>query len=110
MSPKEKAPDRVIVVGGKEFRIYKYFDESLGEELLNFPDFDENPEYTDDGRPFKMAIQECCPSAKPLNVEYTDPGDCSGCVWFQLDNIVDAIGICMCEELRRTQNPKEKTK
>ena len=102
-----KEPDRIVRMGGREFRLYKYYDDSLGEELINYPNFQENPEYTDDGRPFVMAIQECCPSGKSDDPENPDPGDCSGCVWLCLEASADAIGVCMCDA-RRLEQKEEK--
>jgi len=43
---KKKEPKRIIHTGGREFRFYTYFDESAGEEMLDLPNFQENPEYT----------------------------------------------------------------
>ena len=100
-SGKKKEPDKVIRAGGREFRLYRYFDESLGEELINYPDFLKAPEFTDVGRPFVLAIQECCPAGESDDPENPDPGDCSGCVWLHLEEQADVIGVCMCEALRR---------
>ena len=98
---RKKSHEKVLHIGGREFRLYRYFDESLGEELINYPDFQKTPEFTNNGRPFVMAIQECCPMAKSDDPEHPDPGDCSGCAWLYLELPADAIGICMCDERRR---------
>lgn len=103
-SNERKVPDRIIRVKGHEFDLYKYYDNSLGEELINYPNFQENPEYTDDGRPFVMAIQECCQLGEPIDPGNADICDCSGCKWFFLESPTDAIGVCMCDILRKQQN------
>ncbi|MCL1855133.1 MAG: hypothetical protein FWF86_05310 [Clostridia bacterium] len=101
MDPNQNTPEKIIRIGGREFRLYRYLDESLGEELINYPDFQKSPAYTDDGRPFVLAVQECCPDRKSDDPENSDPGDCSGCAWFYLEKPADAIGLCMCDKRRR---------
>ena len=103
MNRKEKKPDKIIRAGGREFQLYKYRDEYDGKYILNYPDFQENPEYTDEGRPFVMAIQESCEYLEPTDPEYPDPGDCSGCVWCRMETPMDAICVCMCESRKRTE-------
>lgn len=108
MRRKQKPPDGVIQAGGREFRLYKYFDKSLGEELLNLPNFQENPEYTAEGRPFALAVQESCEHGRDDNgPNNPDPGDCGGCVWFHREQPA-AIGVCMCDALRREQKEEAK--
>ena len=109
MGDNEK-PDKVINVCGREFRLFKYYDDVLEKKLLNLPDFAEYPEYTDDGNPFVLAIEESCQNWKPYAVNDSAPGDCSGCGWFYLEHPTDSIGVCMCVSLKRpdsTLNQKE---
>ena len=94
-------PDKIIHTNGRTFHLFKYYDESLGEELIKYPDFRKTPEYTGEGRPFVMAAQECCPAGKSGDLENPNPGDCSGCVWLSLDMPADAIGVCMCDRMKR---------
>ncbi len=105
MRKEQKSPDRIIRVGGKEFQLYNYYDESLKEELLNLPDFHERPEYTREGRPFALAVQESCEYGRDDNDKNNpDPGDCGGCAFFRREGTPgDAIGICTCDELKREQ-------
>jgi len=99
----KKKPDEIIKVGGRIFNLFKYYDESLGEELLNFPDFNEGPEYTDEGRPFKLAVQESCQYGRDDDdPEDPDPGDCGGCKYFRKEQPYDPIGVCMCDLLLNT--------
>ena len=105
ISNERKEPDRIIRTGGREFRLYKYYDDALGEELINYPNFQENPEYTDDGRPFVLAIQERCSAGRSNDPKNPDPGDCSGCIWLYLEAPTDTIGVCMCDAM---QQKKEK--
>ena len=57
---EKKKPDAVFNVGGKEFMLYKYYDGASQQEMLDYPDFDESPEYTDEGKPFRLAVLENC--------------------------------------------------
>jgi hypothetical protein len=102
MKQEERKPDRIVRVGNREFKLYKYFDESDGQYILDYPDFDENPEYTGEGRPYKQQVYESCPHAE--DGEGQDPGDCGGCKYFHRDEPYAPIGICMCEELRLAEN------
>lgn len=109
----ERISDKVICVGGREFKLFKYYDGVLEEELLEYPDFDEHPEYTADGRPFKVMADESCPHGKCKSPDKSGPGDCGSCELFYRDRPLDAIGICMCDELRLTKienEPKKETK
>ena len=112
MNQKKKEPDEVIRVCGREFRLFKYYDESSGEELLNLPNFAENPEYTDEGRPFVLAVQESCEYGRDdSDPDDPDPGDCAGCTYFYRNNApYDPIGVCMCDSRKLsdvTLNSKE---
>ena len=112
MNLKKKEPDKVIRVCSREFRLYKYYDESSVEELLNLPNFAENPEYTDGGRPFVLAVQESCEHGRDNNdPDDPDPGDCAKCTYFYRNNTpYDPIGVCMCESNKLsdvTLNSKE---
>ena len=99
---KKTEPDAVFNVGGREFRLYKYYDAAAQQEMLNYPDFDESPEYTDEGRPFRLAVLESCKYGKDgSDPDGEGPGDCGGCGFFQREQTpYDPIGVCMCDELR----------
>jgi hypothetical protein len=55
----------VYRAGGREFPVYLEYDEQLDESYPAYPDFEERPEYTGEGRPFATAEQESCPHCKP---------------------------------------------
>lgn len=97
---KEEYPIKICHVGGREFRIYREFDERVQMWYLTYPLFGEQPEYTSDGRPFTRSDQTGCPLYKP---EASDDasGECGECVWFRREETpADVVGVCMCEELR----------
>jgi len=98
---RDKPPDKIILAGGKEFRLYKELDELNQEEILAYPDFEKEPEYTDDGRPFAGATDSSCRQRKPITPGEPDSGDCGGCGWFFREAQFDIIGVCMCECRKR---------
>ena len=99
MKRYQRRPDRVVHAGGREFRLFKEYDDSLKEEILKFPDFDESPEYTIEGRPFATSAQESCEYGK--SGEPDGPCDCGGCGWFFREAPYDPIGVCMRGERKR---------
>ena len=106
--PEKTAPGDIIRAGGREFRLQRVYDESSGEYLLDYPDFEENPEYTDDGRPFTLLVRESCRYVQSVDPNDPDPGNCGGCILFRWERAPnDAIGVCMCEPLRRPDMARE---
>ena len=102
MSPEQKRLYKVFHAGGREFPVYLEYDEQMEESYPAYPDFEEHPEYTGEGRPFATAEQESCPHCKPNAPGKPPSGDCGGCGWFfREETPYDPIGVCMCEELRR---------
>ena len=101
MAPNQRQPYITHRVGGKEFPIYLEYDEEFGESYPAYPDFEERPEYTDEGRPFATAAQESCPHATPNAPGKGLPGDCGGCGWFYRGKTpYGPIGVCMCDARR----------
>lgn len=100
MRPEQKKLYRVYRSGGREFPVYLEYDEQIDESCPAYPDFEENPEYTDEGRPFATAEQESCLYAKTNSFEKVKlSGSCS---WFYREQMpCDPIGVCMCDERRR---------
>lgn len=102
MRSGQKPPHRICRAGGRSFHIYLEYDEQLQESYPAYPDFEKQPEYTDEGRPFATAQQESCPYRKPSAAAKPLPDDCGGCGWFFREQTpYDPIGICMCDALRR---------
>jgi hypothetical protein len=102
MGPGQKRTYKVFQAGGRSFPVYLEYDEQLDESYPAYPDFEERPEYTEEGQPFATAEQESCLHCKPNAVGKPPPGDCGGCAWFYREQTpCDPIGICMCEARRR---------
>jgi len=103
---------QVFRAGGRSFPVYLEYDEQLKDSYPAYPDFEKNPEYTGEGRPFATAEQESCPHRKPNAGGKPPPGDCGGCGWFYREETpYDPIGVCMCPALRRkNESEGEQTK
>jgi hypothetical protein len=102
MEPEQKQPYKVFRVGSRSFHVYLEYDEQLQESYPAYPDFEECPEYTNDGRPFATAEQESCIQRMSNDPSRPLPGDCGGCGWFYRENSpYDLIGICTCKALQR---------
>jgi len=101
--PEQKQPGKICRVGGREFWIFREYDDLVENDVFIYPDFEEYPEFTDEGRPFVTAAQECCRHSKSADTEDSSPGGCGGCgdcVWFRRDETpYDMIGVCMNDEL-----------
>ena len=96
-------------MGGREFKIYREYDDLVGHDVGLYPDFREHPEYTAEGRPFATSTDEGCPHGKPKKPESAEPGeygtygDCGGCVYFHREETPwDIIGVCLCNARRRS--------
>lgn len=102
MDPEQKRPYKVCRVVGRSFPIYLEYDEQLQESYPVYPDFEECPEYTSEGRPFATAGQESCSHCKPSAPGKPLPSDCGGCGWFYREQTpYDPIGVCMCDARQR---------
>jgi len=105
---EKKLPDVICRAGDREFRLYRYYDQSLGLELVNYPNFQEHPLYTAEGRPFALAVQESCVYGRDdRDAQDRDPGDCGGCTWFYRQETYSPIGVCMCEAHKRQPDESE---
>ena len=107
--PKEGDLYKTINVFGKSFKLYYgYYDErdrysKYGKLMEIYPDFINNPIYTDDGYPFVTAIQKVCEN-------YTQIKDttnrCVDCIHYQKG--VELFGLCMCKERIKNNNIMDK--
>ncbi len=75
MEPEQQHPYKVFRAGGKIFPVYLVYDERLNKSFPDYPDFEECPEYTDEGRPFATAKQDSCLHVKPKAAGETASGD-----------------------------------
>ena len=102
-------PGSIVRVSGCEFHLFRYIDEYTEQECADLPCFDENPEYTDEGKPFITTLDNACPHGKSDAPDASDVNECADCVWCYTENPTAAIGVCMCEE-RKLKSQEEQTK
>lgn len=86
---------RTYRLDGDVLEIVSRYDESSGLWIEDYIDFDDEPRYTPQGRPWKCVTTIDCP--------YSDPvyRDCGTCPWLIKEEPTDLIGVCDHRELRR---------
>ena len=112
LTHKEGDLYKVITVYGKSFEIrYGYYGEedrqNPGLEPYHiYPDFELNPEYTDDGIPFTVAWQGPCAHYKLAEGfrKHEDNG-CFECKYYE--KCEDLLGVCRCNSRKKAQPYKE---
>lgn len=74
-------------------------DKDTGLLIGQFPEFEEEPRYTPNGRPWKNAVSTGCP--------YAAGGydDCGSCPHLIKADPRDIIGVCFHEKLRNRASP-----
>ena len=109
-APREGELYRVVNIHGKSFALhYGYYEECdrvnpLAHPIPIYPDFIEEPQYTDEGYAFVTMMQDACQhydgKAEPDN-------DCSGCRYFRRRE--ELFGICTCQanRIRHPRNQSE---
>lgn len=80
---------RTFELDGDKLNVLFVLDEESGIFLGNYPDFDIEPRYTPNGRPWTTSADDDCKYA--TNKKYKD---CSTCDYFVKQQERDVIGIC----------------
>ena len=105
--PKEGDLFKVIVAHGKSFELrYGYYTDTDRENpyiepMEMYPNFIENPLYTDEGIPFVTAMQKVCKHFK-LKDKHSDQGEdnvCFGCSHYE--KCEELLGVCTCKARRK---------
>ncbi len=92
---------KIIDIHGHIFEIYYGYYEDCDREnptvdpMPIYPDFLENPEYTNDGFPFVTKMQDAC---SHYQGRITKENDCADCRFYSHGD--ELIGICMCTKNR----------
>ena len=102
--PNEGELYKVINVYGKTFEIYYgYYEDKdrfskYAEPIEVYPNFIQNPQYTDEGVPFVTAIQTPCEHFYKVK----DINDCCGdCAYFKRGE--ELIGLCVCKNRKNLE-------
>ena len=91
-TPKEGDLFKVIEYMGQRFEIrYGYYEEKdrKFESMPIYPNFIQNPLYTDDGSPFVTAMQRPC---KHFKGKKDENSTCEECFYYQ--KCEELLGIC----------------
>ena len=92
---------KVVTTFGKTFELrYGYYgecDRKYDPDVI-YPDFIQDPVYTDDGTPFVTMMQDVCECYRG-NAKRTPDTACAECKYFQRGE--DWIGICLCQKKGR---------
>lgn len=93
---------KIIVAHGKSFPLYYgYYDDSdrnspYAEPIEIYPQFKQDPIYTDDGIPFVTEMQDICPH---FTGDAHEDSICVECAYYQ--KCEELLGICTCPYNRR---------
>lgn len=89
-----KTKIRTFRIDGDAVSVELWFDEGSGAWLGEYPDFDTDPRWTPNGRPWKCVYATDCP--------YADPRwrDCGTCGHLKKEHPKDLVGVCFHEDLR----------
>ena len=106
-APKEGELFKEIRIYGKIFEIkYGFYEEKdryakYAEPVEIYPNFIENPQFTDDGVPFATAMQIPC---EHFEGKIDENSVCDNCKHYrQCEHL---LGICECPANRKTKNEK----
>ncbi len=94
---------KAVDVFGKTFHLYYGFYEEqdkygkYAEPVPIYPNFIENPEYTDDGYPFTTEMQDICSHYQGKVGE----DSCFACSNFSKGS--EMIGLCLCKKRIKTK-------
>ena len=95
---KEGELYKIIEAHGKTFEIYYgYYDEAdrqnpYVEPMEMYPNFIQNPVYTEKGVPFAVAMQSPC---KHFNGEADADNTCYQCAYYE--KCEELLGLCKCK-------------
>lgn len=99
MMPKERL--KTFDVAGDRLQVPYRYDEQAALWLGQFPDFEEHPRYTPEGRPWKSVVTAGCPYATGAY------DDCGSCTYLVKGDAQDIIGVCFYEGLCRRETPAQ---
>ena len=104
-SPKEGDLYKIIEAHGKTFEIYYgYYSEDdrknpLVKPMEMYPNFKENPVYTEKGIPFVTAMQERC---RHYDGENDEDATCYQCAHYK--SCDELLGICLCKARKQNKS------
>ncbi len=108
-APKEGDLFKIIQLHGRTFEIrYGFYEECdrnnrFAEPMEIYPDFEKEPQHTDDGVPFVTAMQTPCEN---FSGEEHKDSTCEECAFY--DHGEELLGICTCPKNRKRMGERQK--
>lgn len=96
----QKTRLKTFHIDGDLLTVSYYYDEDAKIFIGQFPEFDDEPRYTPNGRPWKSAVSIGCPHAAGAY------DDCGSCPYLIKAGPQDIIGVCFHERLRSRTAPE----
>ena len=96
----ERARRKIYQIDGDRITVPYHYDEEAEIFIGQFPEFEEEPRYTPNGRPWKSVVSVGCPYAAG------DYDDCGSCPYLVKAQDGDIIGVCFHERLRSRASPQ----
>ncbi len=88
---------RTYYIDGDTVEVLFTYDEESQRYIGSYPDFEQEPRYTPNGRPWVNVTHTGCPYA---DQEYDD---CGSCDYIEKENSSDLIGVCMNDQRKLTE-------
>ena len=99
--PKEGDLYKVVNTYGRTFELrYGYYgecDRKYDPDVI-YPDFIQDPVYTDDGTPFVTMVQDACKSYRGETKRTVDT-TCADCKYFERGE--EWFGVCRCKQRKK---------
>ena len=85
---------KIFLVDGDSVTVPYHYDEDAKIYVGQFPEFETEPRYTPNGRPWKNVVSVNCPFAAG------GYDDCGSCPYLMKEGKNDIIGVCFYDRLR----------
>lgn len=102
-APKEGSLFKIIQLYGKTFElVYGFYEERdrhthYAEPVAIYPNFMDQPQYTDEGIPFVTAMQTPCEN---FDGKKGDDSGCEDCSFYL--HCEELIGVCTCSRNKKS--------
>ena len=90
----DRVMTKTFCLDGDSCQVIFLYDALSNRHFGEYPDFEESPRYTANGRPWVTAMQEGCIHSINKYAKGRRCMDCGSCQYFQQEQEGDLIGIC----------------